>query len=199
MKKILTFVLTLTLLLGLFLPSSSLAYFTMYVYTENGKTLNVRTDPWVGDNVIGKIPYGEEVVVNYHLGNGWTALFGAGSWPDTVYVQTRFLVSYKPEKKSTPVPSGNTPSSTTSAVTITDLNKIFKTYTRVNPYTIIVRPTRASGWVNLRWAPSKSAELLGTYGANARLTVIAELKDWYQVEDPATGVVGFMNSAFVTK
>ncbi len=201
MKRYLTLTLAMALLLGAVLvPSASMAYTTKYVYTDNGKSLNIRTDPWVGDNVIGQVPYGSEVVVDYNLGNGWTALMGAGSWPDTVYCQTRFLVNSKPAaKNSGSSGSSNTGSASQTNSTVTELNKIFKSYKKVAPYTITVRPVRASGWVNLRFAPSKKCEVLATYGANANLTVIAEFTDWYQVTDPNTGVVGYINSAFVSR
>jgi len=51
--------------------------------------------------------------------------------------------------------------------------------------------------VNLRFAPSKQTEVMGTYRDNAQLTVIAELNGWYQVEDPQTGAVGYMSSQYV--
>ena len=67
----------------------------------------------------------------------------------------------------------------------------------VTPYTITVRPTRASGWVYMRWLPSRNAAQAATYGANQQLTVLAELKDWYQVQDPATGRVGFIYKSYI--
>ena len=60
-----------------------------------------------------------------------------------------------------------------------------------------MRPTRASGWVYMRWFPSKSAETLASLPANYELTVIAELKDWYQVSDPESGKVGFVYKSYV--
>ena len=51
----------------------------------------------------------------------------------------------------------------------------------------------------MRWAPSKSAQLMATYRANAQLLVIRETKNWVQVEDQDTGDVGFMDKAFVVK
>ena len=64
---------------------------------------------------------------------------------------------------------------------------------------VTVRPSRASGWVNLRWAPSKQTEVMATYKANEKLLVIQELKNWYQVEDQDTGNVGFISKQFVVK
>jgi len=55
-----------------------------------------------------------------------------------------------------------------------------------------------SGWVNLRWAPSTEAERIATCPQGKELTVLAELKNWYQVEDPATGMIGFIKRTFVS-
>ena len=202
-KKFLTLMLALVLLVGLtVVPVVSHAVFTMYVYTEDGKSLNVRSSPNTGDNRISGLPYGTEVYVDYHLGNGWTALMWTGAEYDHVYVQTRFLVYDKPARKPSGGGSGSGSSSTPgdSSTTVTELNKIFKTYRAVaNPYRITVRPVRASGWVNLRFAPTKMAEVLATYKANDQVLVIAEFNGWYQVEDPVTGAVGYMSTAFVIK
>ena len=52
---------------------------------------------------------------------------------------------------------------------------------------------------NVRWAPSKASKLLKAYPAGTQLRVIAELDKWYQVEDPLTNQVGFVNTAYVVK
>ena len=192
-KKILTMTVLAIMLLGVLLPAVSFASETMYIYTENGKTLNMRYEPQTGDNVFITLPYGRKVTVAYHLGNGWSAI----SWDGEIYyVQTRYLVYNKPGPKPTPAPKKGGDGSTT----IAELNSIFKTYKLVsNPYSITVRPTRASGWVNLRFAPTKQSQLMATYRSNEKLLVIAELKDWYQVEDPDTGAVGYLSTKFVAK
>ena len=40
---------------------------------------------------------------------------------------------------------------------------------------------------------------MATFGANYQLTVLSELKDWYQVQDPATGMIGFISRQYVTR
>ncbi|MBR2822603.1 MAG: SH3 domain-containing protein [Clostridia bacterium] len=203
-KKILTLALAAILMIGVSVPTVSHAWYNMYVYTENGKSLNVRSEPRTGNNVLWTVPYGEQVTVDYNLGNGWTALMAAGAY-ETVYVQTRFLVYEKPKAKPAQNNTGSSSSTSgstnpaTNAATAKELNKIFRTYKRVNPYKITVRPVRASGWVNLRFAPSKETEVMATYKANDQVTVIAELDGWYQVEDPNTGMVGYMSNQFVAK
>ena len=197
MKRILTMLAAAVLALGVLIPAASLGETVMYVYTANGKSLNVRSAPVVEDNIITTIPFGTEVYVDYHLGNGWSALYWTGTYYH-VYVQTRFLVSTKPKK---PTPVDPDPGYVgDSATTVAELNTIFKTYRKVNnPYTVTVRPTRASGWVNVRFAPTKQSELLGQYRTNDQLLVIAEMRDWYQVEDPYTGAVGYVSNKYVVR
>ena len=196
-KRILALALAAMLMVGLAAPLSAKAVFTMYVYTTNGKTLNVRTEPATGNNVIGKLDFGTEVAVDYHLGNGWTALMGAGAY-EHVYVQTRFLVNEKPTARPANYTDANT-KSTGYADTLEEMNRLWKTLKVVAPYRIMVRPTRASGWVNLRFGPSKSTGVMATLKANDELNVIAELKGWYQVQDPNTGYVGYVSSSYVVK
>ena len=157
----------------------------------------LQTEPYVGDNIIKSIPYGTKVYVEYHLGNGWSCIRWSGAY-SVAYVQSRFLVSYQPSTGPvTPIPSGTV---TDNASTVAELNVIFKTYRRVaNPYYVTARPVRASGWVNLRFAPTKQAEVISTHRDNDRLIVIAELAGWYQVEDPDTGAVGYMVSQYVSR
>ena len=77
-------------------------------------------------------------------------------------------------------------------------NDLFAKAKIVTPYNITVYPTRSSGHVNVRWAPSKKATLLQAYQAGVTLTVIAELgTDWFQVKDPQTGITGFVNKAYI--
>ena len=197
-KRILTVMVAAMLVLGLMVPTLASATETMYVYTENGRGLNIRYEPSTDSDILTSAAFGSKITVNYHLGNGWTAIYWGGD--DVFYVQTRFLSYTKPSKKPTPSGSGKSQSVSNAATDVNELNKIVKTYKMVeNPYRVTVRPTRASGWVNMRFAPSKQTELMATYKNNDQLLVIAELKDWYQVEDPDTGMVGYVNSAYVVR
>ena len=80
-----------------------------------------------------------------------------------------------------------------------EVNIEFRSAVKTDPYTVFVLPPRASGWVTLRWAPSTAAEVIATYGAKEELTVIRELTEWLQVEDPKTGDVGFIRKIYVTR
>ncbi len=198
MKKVLVMAAVLAVLMSVFM-AGAMADTTMYVKTGNGKTLNVRSEPNAGDNVIFRFEYGQEVTVAYNLGNGWSCVRLAGRFSNDGYVMTKFLVSQKPGKY---VPSSADaelakPATSKESFTMEQLNEVLKTGKSVTPYTITLYPTRASGWVYLRWVPSRNAQQIATYAGGKEVRVIAELKDWYQVEDPDTGVVGFVNSSYV--
>ena len=178
-KRFLTLAVAAALAVAMIIPATSLAQYSMWVYTENGGSLNARSAPCYGDNQIFSIPYGSEVQVEYNLGNGWTRLVAAGAYPD-IYVQTRFLIDHKP-----------------GAAEMSAINKEFKAARKVAPYTVVTKAGRGSGFVNLRWAPNKKAQLIQSYKSGVELTVIAELKEWKQVEDPSTGSVGFIRGDFL--
>ena len=171
----------------------------MYVYTQNGKGLNVRSSMSTKDdsNVVGNLAYGSKVFT-YGSQNGWTMIDLNGvSGP--CYVMSRFLVSSKPAphgSSSDPTPDPKN-FDTRSATSVEQINTLLNSAKSVTPYTVTVRPTRASGWVYLRWVPSRHSSQIATYAANKELTVIAELKDWYQVQDPDTGKVGFLYKSYI--
>ena len=192
----------------------------MYVYTDNGKDLNVRSAPYVGNNIIGLAKYGSKLTIVRFLDTGWACI----NWPNygEAYVQSRYLQWYAPAGYATatpsPVPTAvptavpylnnntnnyNGYSYTESGYAYTDslatLNAEFRTARIVSPFTITVRPTRASGWGNMRWAPSKDTEVISTYRTGAQLTVIAETQSWYQVVDTNTDATGFMMKAYTIR
>ena len=179
-------------------------YDTMYVYTENGKGLNVRSTPYVGNNIIGLAPYRSAVEVIRFLDNGWACIVW---YSGEAYVQSRFLQWYQPSPYYPVVPT-STPTSTpvtptaepyVPTDTLATLNAEFRTARFVTPFTVTVRPARASGWVNMRWAPSKDTEIIAEYRSGAKLTVLAETQSWYQVEDPDSYVTGFIMKDYVTR
>ncbi len=171
---------------------------TMWVRTGNGKGLLVRTSPSAADdsNVAGVLPYGAKVVCYGNNGSGWGVIEYGGQYDH--YVMYRYLVSYDPGPyQKGAAPAAAAASSTKDAVTVAQMNALVASAKFVTPYDVTVRPVRASGWVYLRWFPSKNAEVVATFGANYQLTVIAELKDWYQVRDPETGKIGFVYKSYV--
>ena len=169
---------------------------TWYVYTANGKSLNVRSAPFVSDGTkVGSLAYGAKVQVLYFEGS-WACIYY--HWNDGLlegdecWVQKRFLVRNKPESRS----SGNTSKQASTSGQLGVLNREFKTLQQVNPFTVISNPVRSSGFVNLRWAPHDEAEIAGIAYYGHRLTVLASTTNWYQVEDQETGKVCFIMKKF---
>ena len=182
-------------------PSDSAGYY--YVYTENGKGLNVRATP--GGDIVGSLKYGTRIYCYYRDGgNGWALIdytynmpgFGKGTY--ACFVSSRYLRKSKPPANPGSGSSSSSASSGSSDVAA-EINREFRSAKKVDPFTVTVRPSRASGWVNLRWAPSKSTEVMATYKQNEKLLVIQETNNWYQVEDQDTGNVGFISKQFVVK
>ena len=180
--------------------SNSAGYY--YVYTENGKGLNVRATP--GGDIVGSLKYGTKIYCYYRDGgNGWALIDysynmpGVGYGTYACFISSRYLRKSKPPARQSSDTSSQ--SSAATADTTEDINAEFRSAQKVTPFSVTVRPSRASGWVNLRWAPSKSAEIMATYKANEKLLVIQELNNWYQVEDQDTGDVGFISKQFVVK
>lgn len=201
-KRLLSLAL-IAMMMAMLLPAAAIAdEWTMYVYTDNGKSLNVRRDPMMGDNLVGSLQYGEAVTVLLTNANGWATIeYWTGSQRIVAYVQSRFLVSYKPAPKPSGGGSQGSGSSTITdaAQVLSAMNAEFSSARKVSPYTIVSRPSRASGWVNLRWAPSTEAERIASCPQGKELTVIAELRNWYQVQDPATGMIGFISRQYVNR
>jgi len=204
-KRLLSLALA-AMLLAMLIPAMSVAEdeWTMYVYTDNGKSLNVRRDPTTGNNIIGSLKYGEAVSVRMTSANGWATIVWASGDGFVAYVQSRFLVPYKPAPKSNSNQNQNNnaspaASTTDAAKVLSQMNAEFSAGKKVSPYTVIARPSRASGWVNLRWAPTTEAERIATCPQGKELTVLAELRTWYQVQDPATGMIGFISRQYVTR
>ncbi len=203
MKKLIGLMLAVMMLAALAAPAMAESQGTeMYVYTGNGKNLLVRSSmSTTEDNIIGSLPYGAMVVV-YNSGRpGWTVIdYGDGS--TSAYVMSRFLVKNKPapysgQSTKEPAQKDSKNFDTRSATTVEQINTLLASAKTVEPYTVTVRPLRASGWVYLRWLPTRHSTQVATYGANQQLTVIAELKDWFQVEDPGTGRVGFVYKSYI--
>ena len=69
-KKIISLTAAVLLMMALLIPAVH-ADTTMYVYTENGGTLNVRSSERIENNVIGTLPYGAQVTVRSSY-NGWS-------------------------------------------------------------------------------------------------------------------------------
>ena len=120
-------------------------YQTMFVYTDNGQGLNVRSAPYVGNNIIGLAPYASEVQIIRFLDNGWACIVWYGG---EAYVQSRYLQGYQPSPYDpvTPTPTPTRVPVTPTAApyvptdTLAPPNAEFRTARFVTPFTVSVRP-----------------------------------------------------------
>ena len=197
LKRILPLLLAVALI-AVLIPTAALGDAgDYYVYTENGEPLNVREKP--NGTIVGSIRSGEKVYVYSFVNAAWARVTfhyakGGVEGDYDAYINRRYLTRTLPEDQ--PAAAVTAP---IEVDTLTDLNRIFKTARAVEPYQVTLRPSRVTGWVSMRWAPYESAALLATYKANDQLTVLKELDGWLQVQDPATGNVGFVNIAYIAE
>ena len=191
MKKLLS----ILLILAMLIPAASLAAGglvgpgKMYVYTSNGKSLNVRSEPRTGDNIIGHLKYGAEVnVVEFY--NGWTEI----SWGDTTaYVQSRFLQWYVPGPKPQPEPTEDPEKEEKEK-----LKKEQASEKDIDPIMLQVNATRSTGWINIRSVPSKLGKRIESCADGTLLQADGETDKWYRVTDQMTGKSGYIFKMYTT-
>ncbi|NLV57924.1 MAG: SH3 domain-containing protein [Clostridiales bacterium] len=165
-----------------------------YVYTSNGKGLNLRQTPSTDLKPIATIPYGAKVTLHDYINKTWVEV-EYGQYRG--YVMGRYLTYDKPGPKPTTKPAPN-PTPKPSPDYQTSLKQIFSGFTFTH-YEVQVRPSTSGGFVHMRWAPTKASDPIRDYHQNDVLTVIAQNKTWAQVVDPNTGITGFMMRAFLTE
>ena len=197
------FVSVIALVLILTVCASAFAE-TKWIKTGNGKPANGRREPSKDSELIGYAFYGEQVQTDGQPVNGYTYLL------DGYWVLSSFLVNYDPgEFVPSTKPNTNSDSSGKSGKTDSSgsnnaglqsaIVTEFKAARFVTPYAVTTYHKRSSGLINMRWAPSKKSALIHAYSSGEPLMVLAELKDWYQVQDPDTGWVGFVRSDFLQR
>ena len=175
---------------------------TYYIKTQSGNYVHVRSGRGTDYERIGKLSYGDHIdVVN--IKDGW-AKFNFGSY-GYGYVSANFLSKTKPaaldnnntksDSGSNDKNTGSTSYSTSSSGTF-DLVKVYDKFVNVS-YTAVVQPSTSSNNINMRWAPSTNAPIMGLRRAGYELRVIAENGTWCQVVDEATGECGFMMKKFL--
>ena len=194
MKKTIATLLTLITIFCAcaFIPTASMAEaLPMYVYTENGNRLNVRSSPNTGKNVIGKLNYGQKVMVEFINSSGWAVILYNKGTNGEAYVQARFLRDTKPAPKKK---SATNKEQTDQAKEQKKLNNELKSETEVQvPYYIAVRPTRASGWVNFRVGPAQITSRIASFPDGKQLIVLGETTNWYRARDPETQKIGYIS------
>ena len=198
MKRIIAILLVLMSALSLCAGALAEEYQTktMYVYTENGGTLNVRNEPRVKDgNVIGSLEFGAKVTVLLipMVNADWTAIKYSKGEDGVAFVMTRFLTATKPDKK----PS-NQSSDKERLNNLEELNRQMSSYTSLDTSLILtVHTTRTSGWITFRTGPGIAADRIASFPDGYELTAIGETKDWYQAIDPESGKIGYIHKNFV--
>ena len=161
---------------------------TMYVNRANQKSIKLYNG---NDEVICKIPYraavethsrsridDERMEVGYKDHWGW--------------VYSRYLSSTKPPKAEESSKKESTDKKPEEV-------NVFAGMKSVEHYVVVVRPSTPTGYVNLRWAPSKNAKVRAIRYNSDVLRVIAENKTWAQVMDDVTGECGFMMKSFLER
>lgn len=206
-KRILTLVLIAVMVMML-IPCAQ-ASSIMFVSPASGTTVNLRSTPDASrnaNNLITQIPYGTAVTVKYVSG-GWACIdYGIGAY-DEGFMMVKYLTNeYRApgpanqKKKTSQTNTGSQKSGSGDlAAQFSAMNKQLRTFRKVDrPFIIYVRPSRATGWVNFRYAPNEKVELIRQTRMNEQLTVIGETDGWYQVEDPVTGLIGYISRSYVS-
>ena len=190
-KRIISLMAVVVLLAAMFaFTTTASACYCVYSHCPNGKPLNVREGPGKEYPVIGKVPYGDPIYIIGETSPGWYQLNDMG------YVQASLTSNSYPGPYVPPAPTPTADPNKKKA----DLEKVYASARTVEPYLITLKATeRSKGVANVRWAPSKTSKLLKAYPAGTQLRVIKELDKWYQVQDPMTNEVDFVNTAYVVK
>lgn len=169
-------------LIGSLMLSATALAVSMYVVTDNGKSLNMRNQPSLDGRIVARIEYGTRVEVDDRsIVGGWGRVY-YGTLRG--YCMMRYLSRYDPAPQ---------PTATPKPTSGTDLYSFFtKTF-----YAVAVRPSSPGGFVHMRWAPSKSQPIQVDYYNGDVLMVIATNGEWSQVYDEASHSGGFMMSAYL--
>ena len=173
----------LLLLLAL-LPLSGASAKTWYVYTENGLTLNLRSE--VNNAVIEHIPYGTALVPDEDKSTELAAYVTYNG--KSGYVRWTFLVdSPPPPKKKGAAAATPTLSPTPAPAALPD-------YSGFRPYVCDAVIPRGEGETLLRWAPDERAPVAFTYSGAFAWPLLQLSSDgrWCQVYDEGNGVCGFL-------
>ena len=196
LKRILTLTLAAVLALAFFAAAAVAEAIneetTYFVYTENGKDLNVRNAP--NGDIIGTLKYGEEVKVRTFINDYWALIDYMDETPG--YVNTRFLIPIHPDELKKAIEEEQ---ETITGDILTDIDNEFASAVDVENYKITCRPARVTSGVSMRWIPSETGRVIAQYKATEELIVLKELDHYLQVQDPDTGDVGYIHKKFAAK
>ncbi len=165
---------------------------TMYVHTDDGGRLNVRSEPRVSKkNLLGRLDYAAKVtVLGTVVVNGDWVVISYKKGPNGVgYVQRRYLSSKRPTDKS---------KAQREKENREELNRqVASARPLANPVMLAVRAPRVSGWVNFRVGPGVAAGRIVSLPDGYQLQAIGETNNWYQAMDPQTGNTGYISKNYV--
>lgn len=187
-------------------PALALAE-TMYVATSNGGNVNLRSGPSTDDEILTSIAFGQPVeVIEMLPGSSWVNVSYNGNYG---YIMMRYL-SYEepvpppvpnpnPGPDPTPTPRPNPNPKPTAKPVDTNAKYLSELFSGFLPavFDAVVVPSTPTTYVNLRWAPTKSAPVRGQYWAGTTLQVLSQNHSWSEVYDPQTGTYGYMMSSFL--
>ena len=191
MKKLVSILCLVALMVTLLAPAVSFAKTTAWVKTGNGKNLYMREEPSKNGEIVTSLPYRTQLIV-YEYANGW-ALCEPADWSmsNPKWVSTSFLVYSDPGPYKGNNEKKNTDSG--SSVVYPDLDKIAKKIKYLDePVDAVIKTSRPTNYVHLRWYPSKSAAYIDQYLCDTEITVLAQSNEWSQVQVKETGYVGFI-------
>lgn len=168
---------------------------TMYVYTENKGKLNVRSEPKSGNNIVDKLDYAAEVIVESPvvINPEWCCIRNQKA-PDGIgYVMTRYLVNSKPSD------ADKVAKEKERKANLEELDRQTASFRALEtPLLIVVRATRTSGWINFRTGPGVAADRIASLPDGRELKAIGETDKWYQAVDAESGKTGYVSKTYVT-
>ncbi len=195
MKKLMAIVMVMAALMGMVIPAAAstndiknstatgelkgIETETMWVNCENGKCLNIRTEPNLDSKVLYRVECGTKLNVIEAVGSEWVLVNADGK--ETGYVRVKFLVKEKPGKYE-----------------ITERADNFKA---VEPYTVTALPRGKDreDSVGLRTKPNKTSKAIRRLMAGDTLEVIEVGKTWSKVVDQQTGETGYVANDYIEK
>lgn len=176
--------LTLSCALGAASASSGGFGEIRYVDTPRGSNVRLREEPNTSSTTLASIPNGTAVTTFGYVTRNWIDCSYRGQ---RGYIYAQYLSLYPPEPRPVPVPTPRPQ----------PIAGLFSGFTPAN-YQVVVTPTRSTGFVNLRWAPSLDVPVMNHYYNGTVLDVLYQNAEWCQVYDRQNNLCGFMMRAYLS-
>lgn len=194
MKKLIALLGIVAILVTMLVPAALAndeGMLTAWIKTANGGTLNLRETASKNAKVLTKLEYGSQVQIYPVTGSkdgwsidGWCRVKTTDNKYEG-YVMANYLSFTAPTKDDKPEP------------TYQDVDNACKALKIVTPYPAVIKTSRPSNYVHLRWIPNTNARYIDKYLCNTEIVVLAESKTWSQVQIVETGYVGFILTSCV--